>query len=331
MTLLPTQWVPNQAYTASEDRHLLESLGAKEGPVDITADFVPTVPIGGDPNRSIRVSAGRCFIKGDDAVARQGVYHQVNDASEMVPLAAAHATLARIDRVSVQVVDGGVFGGSSQRYFVVTTGTPAASPVAPGLPPTAMPVANVLSAAGAAGVVVPADISDARPGSSGGAIFPLYSGPLTNAGSHTFPNLNGNDNCVYTLEFNIQYAWQAATRYPHIRPNGLIAGITAPENSHYAGASHGAITTAVNRPFMLWQTGADFQALGHVELASKAPPGAANRMSSFYAAEIAPTYRYHRSGMGSWADTATPITSLVFHGDGGLFSGWLKLDRKPLV
>ena len=72
------------------------------------------------PAMSVRVNTGKAFI--------QGYYFEVHTGQETLAIGAAHATLARIDRV---VVRRDLAGRTA--ILAVLSGTPAASPTAPAL------------------------------------------------------------------------------------------------------------------------------------------------------------------------------------------------------
>ncbi len=105
------------------------------------------------PAMSVRVNTGKAFIG--------GYYFEVHTSQESLVIAAAHATLPRIDRV---VVRRDLAGRTA--ILAVLAGTPAESPTAPALTQVAagvweIPLAQVAVAAAAASIV-DANITDER-------------------------------------------------------------------------------------------------------------------------------------------------------------------------
>jgi hypothetical protein len=89
------------------------------------------------------IARGGCYIKGDDGTD-QGLYHGYNDATVNITLDAADGTNPRIDLIVARVKDT-EYGISGDVVVVEkVTGTPAASPVEPTLPPTALKLASIL-------------------------------------------------------------------------------------------------------------------------------------------------------------------------------------------
>src|SRR5689334_17920467 len=105
------------------------------------------------PAMSVRVNTGKAFIG--------GYYFEVHTGQETLAIAAAHPTLARIDRV---VVRRDLAGRTA--VLAVLAGTPADPPTAPALTQVAagvweIPLAQV-SVAPAAASIVDANITDER-------------------------------------------------------------------------------------------------------------------------------------------------------------------------
>lgn len=129
------------------------------------------VPGGG---LSINIVPGRAIIQGASSDL-QGQYLVSNDANVNHPLAAAHATLPRIDVVYTLVTDTSFSGGSDDTVSGVTTGTPSASPTAP-TPPTGAFVLAHVAVPAAATVTNSGDITDKRVYTvSSGAVLPVLS------------------------------------------------------------------------------------------------------------------------------------------------------------
>jgi hypothetical protein len=105
------------------------------------------------PAMSVRVNTGRAFIG--------GYYFEVHTGQETLAVSAAHATLARIDRV---VVRRDLAGRTAT--LAVLAGTPAESPTPPALSQVAagvweIPLASI-AVAPAAASIVDANITDER-------------------------------------------------------------------------------------------------------------------------------------------------------------------------
>jgi hypothetical protein len=96
----------------------------------------------GTPGMSVVVKSGVAVIPGTQG-AKQGVYEVLNDADVTLSIAAAHATLNRIDIVCFKVEDTAYSGVTDASSLVVVTGTPAASPVAPAAPNNSITLASV--------------------------------------------------------------------------------------------------------------------------------------------------------------------------------------------
>lgn len=81
-----------------------------------------------------------------ERTTKTGPYTVQLRAVGAVTLTAAHATLGRVDRIDLQVLDGalGDNGGTSLTRIIVTDGTAAASPVAAAAPSNSIPLATIL-------------------------------------------------------------------------------------------------------------------------------------------------------------------------------------------
>jgi len=128
-------------------------------------------------NMSVDVAAGSSWVAGS-RVARQGLYHIVDVGGSTVLLAAAHATLPRVDQVVARVEDSLAGDQADQATWYVAAGTPtagatldnrlgaAASPATQSPPLSVLRVADVLVPA-AATTIVAANIRDRRPWAGG--------------------------------------------------------------------------------------------------------------------------------------------------------------------
>ena len=162
MALLPPIFQQNNQYSARVTRQLVDEIGT-EGVVG-AGDFAVTERAAG-ASMSVDIAAGRAFIAGTDQ-ANQGTYLCISESVENVVVEPADPSLGRIDLVVAQVRDpnaGGVAG--DDWAFVVIEGTPDAAPVAPALPDSAIPLAEVEVNA-AVTSILDADITDLRTFSS---------------------------------------------------------------------------------------------------------------------------------------------------------------------
>ncbi len=112
------------------------------------------------PNMSVQVSAGRGQVKGSNVsppagftFTTQGMYNVLNDAPVSLTITTSNPTNPRIDAVYIQVQDAFYVGASNTVILGVVAGTPAATPVAPSIPSTAMLLSYVAVGAGATSIV----------------------------------------------------------------------------------------------------------------------------------------------------------------------------------
>jgi hypothetical protein len=115
----------------------------------------------GSPNMTVNVASGLACVPGTEG-AKQGGYFVVNDATKNVTIAAANASLPRIDVICLQVQDSFYSGVANTWTITVVTGTAAGSPVAPAVPNDALKIAQVAVGANVTSIVN-ANISDFRP------------------------------------------------------------------------------------------------------------------------------------------------------------------------
>src|SRR5258708_6781081 len=112
------------------------------GGVNIALGNSLSVTQTGSPSMAVIVRSGLASIPGSEG-AKQGVYSVLNDGDVTLSIAAAHATLNRIDIVCFKVEDQGYSGSNNLSSLVVVTGTPASSPAAPSAPPNSIVLAQV--------------------------------------------------------------------------------------------------------------------------------------------------------------------------------------------
>jgi hypothetical protein len=131
MTLLQTDFLANKPEQFSALRYLMQDGGLQSGVVR-AADF-QVVQRASSANLSVDVGAGSGWIIGA-ATARQGIYHQVNDATVNVPIALSpDGTNPRSDQLILVVNDSAVAGVSDtpQLLWVAGTATAGAQITAP--------------------------------------------------------------------------------------------------------------------------------------------------------------------------------------------------------
>lgn len=147
-------------YSARQDRGMIGRLFT-EGIEDVQAGNLAVAQRAAGANMTVEVAAGAAYVAGDD-VARQGTYRIVVTSTESVTVGAAPASNSRIDLVVLRVRDATAIGGTAHGASIeVIAGVAAASPAAPTVPNTAIPLAQVLVASGATSVVT-ANITDRR-------------------------------------------------------------------------------------------------------------------------------------------------------------------------
>jgi hypothetical protein len=150
VSYLPPIFQQNSQYSARVTRQLLTDI-ATEGVVD-GASFAVTERAAG-ANMSVDVAAGRSYISGTDQ-SNQGLYLCITEQTVNVIVEPADPSLGRIDLVVAQVRDpnaGGIAGDDWQ--FTVLEGTPDASPVAPSLPASSIPLAEIAVGAGVTSIL----------------------------------------------------------------------------------------------------------------------------------------------------------------------------------
>ena len=153
----PPVFIQQGEYSARLTRLFLD-LVATEGQVG-AGDFEVTER-SASPAMQVDVAAGRAFITGDD-IANQFRYVTLSENVVEVSVDPADLVDPRIDLVVVRVLDSdaGVVGDEAK--VEVITGTPAAVPVVPATPSTALPLASIAVAANAASIT-DANITDLR-------------------------------------------------------------------------------------------------------------------------------------------------------------------------
>lgn len=98
---------------------------------------------------SVNIGAGYCWIVGDTDSVRQPTYRCINDAVVNRGITPDGSNPRRV-LVVAQITDE-AFAGTGRKWEILAIhGTPAASPVVPAVPASAIPLAEILVPAGAA-------------------------------------------------------------------------------------------------------------------------------------------------------------------------------------
>ena len=201
------------------------------------------------PNMSVDIAAGFAVIAGTTTVPVQGSYWFYNDATATLAIAAAHATLDRIDIVCAQIQDAFYAGASNTPQLVVVTGTPAGSPVAPSPPASSIILAQVY-VTHAESSVLNAAITDKRVRAGGltsyramyyrAAALSLVASTFTVIALDTSvfdPNSNYSAG-TYTCPVNGIYRVTTAQEYPtNAAVQRIIADVAKNVTSGYGGTS----------------------------------------------------------------------------------------------
>jgi hypothetical protein len=151
-------------YSARQDRSLLDVIFT-EGVIDPGGSALLVAERAAGANDTVDVAAGAAIITGDDE-ADQGKYYVRNTAVVNVAFTPAPGVDQRIDLLVLQVNDptaGGAAGDNA--VFEVIEGTVAETAVAPAVPDTAIPLAEVLRLSTDT-TITDARITDRRPTSS---------------------------------------------------------------------------------------------------------------------------------------------------------------------
>lgn len=142
----PPIWLQNGVYSARLDRNLIDLFFTEGVLAPGAGDFevTQTSPV----SNSVNIAAGRAIVTGDDE-ADQGKYLVKSTGTLALALNAAPVANSRIDLVYLRVNDptaGGPAGDNGTVEFI--EGTASVSPVAPTLPDTAIPLAEILRTVG---------------------------------------------------------------------------------------------------------------------------------------------------------------------------------------
>lgn len=161
MALEAPLFMQGNTYAARRLRELVGYIFDTEGVVKPETGALRVSARAAGANMSVDVAAGTCAILGDDQ-AGQGMYLCPSTAVENLPIGAAPGSNSRIDLVTARLRDAAVTGGTASDWILeVIPGTVAASPVAPAVPASAIPLAQITVAAGTLSIDA-AKITDRR-------------------------------------------------------------------------------------------------------------------------------------------------------------------------
>ena len=153
----PPSWQQNSSHPAENDRLSVQALWATTG---IITGGAMAITANSPAGMSVLCASGWASIVGTTQT-NMGTYMSYNDASAVLTVTTAHATLARIDLVCATVRDAYYTGAFNDVIIQVVAGTAAGSPVAPALPANSITLATIAVAAAVLSIVT-ADITDTR-------------------------------------------------------------------------------------------------------------------------------------------------------------------------
>lgn len=153
--LQPAHYTQGACHTARGDRMVLSSLA---GPGVKSLNSGGDLQVTNGAGMTVNVATGSAFVEGS-SVARQGLYHVVNDSTTALTLTPSNPTNPRNDLIIARVKDSAYAGALDEWKLEVVTGTPAPSPSDPAVPASSLVLARVRVNAGA---VTPSVITDLR-------------------------------------------------------------------------------------------------------------------------------------------------------------------------
>lgn len=240
-------FLQTRRYSAQQMRHLLSKQGLQEG-VFASGDYKVTQRAAG-ANMSVDVAAGDAFVQGDD-VARQGLYHLVNDGVVNVVIPPAHGTLPRLDQVVARIYDSTVIGVSDTPALEVVQGVATSGALldnrngAAALPNGCVRLADVLVAATDASII-DAEIRDRRPFAQGAFRRIAYTSGNMSTTSTSYveivSSLRARIECTGNpIELSLRASeYNSAVTFNYVRPmmDGVAAQIeSGAEIAQYTGA-----------------------------------------------------------------------------------------------
>lgn len=204
---------------------------------------------------SVNIAAGACFVLGDTTPARQPNYRCYNDAVVNKGITPDPANPRRV-LVVAQIVDE-AFAGTGRLWRIDTIhGTPAAAPVVPATPASAIPLANVLVPAAAASSAT-YTITDLRARATigaGGALLPSSSALPA---AHVYSTV---DTSVATGTFTVIPFANERYDYGGFHDNAVNnTRLTVPEDGIYrvGGGFRWDTTAPTNGAMIIRHNGAD--------------------------------------------------------------------------
>lgn len=179
MTVRLPAWLQTGSYTAETDRFIPTGLLTPGGATTARGGVrrwsgnefqaVPTTPTA---TMQVTIKPGMAWVQGAYSSV-QGVYAVVNDGDVNMAIGAAHASLARIDLVVLEILDQTYSGSSNAAQLRIVQGTPLATPVAPALTGSYIILAQIRVGAGVTSIVTSA-ITDVRPYAAAlGGVLPV--------------------------------------------------------------------------------------------------------------------------------------------------------------
>ena len=178
MALKTPEYLQTKLYDASRDRLVTAHGGAVQAGVWDASDF-KVIQRAAGANMSVDVGSGFALVQAPDGI---GLYHEQNDAAMNVSIAAAHATLPRIDRVVLRVNDSTDGGDADDTPLVtVLTGTATSGATldnltgAPAVPAGDLLLGDVLVGAAVTSITT-SNIRDRRRWARGFNYIASYSG-----------------------------------------------------------------------------------------------------------------------------------------------------------
>lgn len=175
----------------------------------------------GSPSMAVVVKSGVAWVPGSEN-ATQGCYGVLNDADVTLSIAAAHASLSRIDLVCYKVEDSQYSGSNNTSSLVVVTGTPAGSPTPPAAPNNSLTLAQVLVGP-AVTSITNANITDVRKrlAMAGGIIYCTSTSRPAAATVVSGQRIYESDTQKTFITHNSGTAWSQID--PPLGPQGVIA------------------------------------------------------------------------------------------------------------
>jgi hypothetical protein len=183
----PPLFLQEGEYSARLARNLSSFVGT-EGVLGVTDLFVRQRLAG--PAMLVEVLPGRAIVDGDD-IPFQGPYLIVLEQVLELTVPAADTALPRVDLVVLRVLDSDAGVAGDEARVELLEGTPAAEPVPPAVPDTAIPLALITVAPNVT-FILQSSITEARLPSG-----PLVEPQLNNLGDVSVPSPEDGDALVF--------------------------------------------------------------------------------------------------------------------------------------